>query len=132
MRGFTLRAPADWVAGNEAAIDSLAGRLHGPQVTLEYDLGVHADPLLSPAGAAQLQAGPATVDGYPARRVRFVLPAGVAGPAQNCIGLHVPRLRDQPRGPVRFTALACTSDPVKVELLAAVLSTVRFSRPASP
>lgn len=131
FRTFTLRAPPDWLA-SEGAIDSQAGRLSGPDVTLDYDFGPHADPLQKPFGATGLTVQAATIDGLPARWVRFVLPGPAGAATRSCVGIHVPQVRSAPKGPIRFTALACTADSAKLALATQVLATLRFPAQARP
>lgn len=125
FKSFTLRAPSDWVSVT-GGTDSLAGRLAGSGVQLDYDFGLYSDPLNAPYGARDLQAESHAIDGLSARRVSFSQPSDAGASVHHCVGIHVPQVRQSSMGNIRFTALACTKDPARLALARSVLSTLRF------
>ncbi len=130
FKAFTLRAPADWVS-TPGGIDSLAGRITGARVQFEYDFGRYSDPLSAPWGGIDLQTQATTIDGLPARWVRYTLPGAAGKATRFCLGLHVPEVRSSPDGRIRFTGLACSEQATALADAQAVLASVRFPRPVS-
>lgn len=118
LGGFSLRLPSALVQ-QTGGIDSHAGQLVGDGLRIDYDLGIHADPLKPRDGISGREEHAVVVDGRPARLVswRVEQPA----PARYFIGLHLPQVRDSVMGPMRLTLLAQTPDPARLAEAQAML-----------
>lgn len=125
LGGFSLKLPA---AVNQQAggIDSRAGRLNGPSLLIDYDLGLYADPLPPREGASGREERAVVVDGLPGRLVRWrqEQPA----PTRYFVGLHLPAIGSSGMGPIRLTLLAQTLDAQQMDALQDLLLSLQLTR----
>lgn len=123
LGGFSLQLPAA-VSQQAGGIDSRAGRLSGPGLQIDYDLGLYADPLLPREGISGRKEHAVVVDGLPGRLVRW----RQEQPELHFIGLHLPAVGSSGMGPLRLTLLAQTPDAQQLDALQSLLLSLRLTR----
>lgn len=124
LGGFSLQLPPG-VTQQAGGIDSHAGRLVGDALRIDYDRGIHADPLMPREGITGREERAVVVDGRPARLVswRVEQPA----PARYFIGLHVPQAGESVMGAIRLTLLAQVPDSARLADAEALLLSLRLT-----
>lgn len=129
LGAFQLRAP-DHMQLSAGGIDSQAGALTAEGLRIDYDFGLYSDPLERRDDAVQYDASSGSIDGLPARFVRFRT-RDPAGHSRTCSGVHVPRVRQSGTGPLSLTVLACAALPERLTDMPAVFASIRIRGSAS-
>lgn len=125
LPGFTVCVPPGWTLVRPRAVDSAAGRFSSGALSVSYDFGLYADPLQLPDGASAKHEDTGTVDGKPARQVRYTLTTA-GKPTMHYAGVHLSNLGATSMGPLKLTMRAESSDPARLQEATDAFATIRL------